>query len=86
MNPMHTIPVMQHEDVVITDSHAILMYLVDKFAPDAAVFPKDLTKRTEIINKLMFNAAFFFRRLTDITVGNKKIISNSLIFYTGCYF
>lgn len=72
---MHTVPILQHGDVVATDSHSILMYLVDAFAPDSSVFPKDLAKRTEIINKLMFNAAFFFRRMHDVTVWDSYWVS-----------
>lgn len=66
---MHTVPVLHHEDVVATDSHSILMYLVDRFSPDSSLFPKGLTQRTEVINKLMFNAAYFFPRDSAVFVG-----------------
>lgn len=69
MNPMHTVPVLKHGDLVATDSHSIMMYLVDKFQPNSSLFPQNLTQRTEIINKLMFNAAYFFPRDADVFVS-----------------
>lgn len=72
---MHTVPVMKHEDVVATDSHSILMYLVDKFSPDSKLFPKALAQRTEIINKLMFNAAYLFPRDAAVFVCDLQICS-----------
>lgn len=66
---MHTVPTLQHGEVVATDSHSIMMYLVDTFAPDSSLFPKNLIQRTEVINKLMFNAAYFFRRDSDVFVS-----------------
>lgn len=69
LTPMHQVPVLKHEDVIATDSHTILMYLVDKFSPDSTLFPKDLSKRTEVLNKIMFNAAYFFPRDKAVFVG-----------------
>lgn len=69
LTPMHTVPVLEHGDVVATDSHSILMYLVDKFAPDSPLFPKDLSKRTEVVNKIMFNAAYFFPKDSALFVS-----------------
>lgn len=77
MNPMHTVPVLKHDDLIVTDSHSILMYLVDKLAPDSNLFPMtNLNKRTEIINKLMFNATFFFPRDSAVFVRVSTIIRN----------
>uniref|UniRef100_A0A182Q2T3 glutathione transferase n=1 Tax=Anopheles farauti TaxID=69004 RepID=A0A182Q2T3_9DIPT len=46
VNPLHTVPVLQHGDLTLTDSHAILMYLCDTFATaghDLAI-PDTLTR------------------------------------------
>lgn len=69
LNPTRTVPVLTDGEVVATDSHSIMMYLVDKFSPDSQLFPRNLGKRTEIINKLMFNAAYFFPRDAAVFVS-----------------
>uniref|UniRef100_A0A1Y9H324 glutathione transferase n=2 Tax=Anopheles dirus TaxID=7168 RepID=A0A1Y9H324_9DIPT len=63
VNPLHTIPVLRHGDLTLTDSHAILMYLCDTFAPaghDLAI-PDTLT-RAKVFNRLCFNNGFLFQR------------------------
>lgn len=60
LNPIHKVPVMQHGDVVATDSVSIMMYLVDQFKPDSSLFPKKLSHRTEVVNQLLFNSTNLF--------------------------
>ena len=46
INPSHAVPVLQDDDLVLTESSAILKYLADKF--DSPLYPKDLKKRAKV--------------------------------------
>lgn len=48
LNPLGQIPVLQDEDTVICDSTAILVYLVEKYAPDSPWLPRDPKTRAEV--------------------------------------
>lgn len=77
INPQHTIPTLVDGDFVIWDSHAITAYLVEKYATDDSLYPKDLIKRTLVNQRLHFDSGILFPRVHDLVV--RKIISlNSL--------
>lgn len=63
LNPQHTIPLINDNGVIIYDSHAICAYLVDKYAKDDSLYPKDLAKRAEVNARLHFDTGFLFARL-----------------------
>lgn len=67
---MHSVPVMEHEGIIATDSHSILMYLAER--NNSPLFPKALAQRTDVINKLMFNGAHFFTK--DSALFVRKIL------------
>ncbi|KAJ2947172.1 hypothetical protein O0L34_g16530 [Tuta absoluta] len=58
LNPLHTVPVFKDEDLVIQDSHAILMYLSDVYAADDCWYPRDLKWRALVNQKLFFDTSF----------------------------
>lgn len=60
INPQHTLPFLQDGDVAIADSHAICMYLCDKYATDDTLYPKDLGKRALVNSRLHFNSGHMF--------------------------
>ncbi|XP_053672087.1 uncharacterized protein LOC128722449 [Anopheles nili] len=67
INPMHTIPVLQHGDLKLTDSHAILVYLCDMFAPEGHPLAiGDTQTRAKVLNRLCFNNGFLFQRDADV--------------------
>uniref|UniRef100_A0A1I8PPT7 Uncharacterized protein n=1 Tax=Stomoxys calcitrans TaxID=35570 RepID=A0A1I8PPT7_STOCA len=48
-NPTGTIPALETEDhKFIGDSHVITAYLVDRYAPNDSLYPKDLYKRAKV--------------------------------------
>ncbi|KFB39334.1 AGAP009190-PA-like protein [Anopheles sinensis] len=67
VNPLHTVPVLRHGDLTLTDSHAILVYLCDTFATegDALAIP-DAQTRAKVFNRLCFNNGFLFQRDAEI--------------------
>jgi len=66
INPSGTIPALVDRDVKVWDSHAIGIYLVQKFAKDDKLYPKDFLKRTKVNERLFFEASFLFARLFEI--------------------
>lgn len=46
-------PVLVDGDLVLTESRSILTYLVDKYAPDHSLYPKDISERAKI-NELLY--------------------------------
>uniref|UniRef100_A0A6P4FC78 Glutathione S-transferase 1 n=1 Tax=Drosophila rhopaloa TaxID=1041015 RepID=A0A6P4FC78_DRORH len=67
-NPQHTVPLLQDDDACIWDSHAIMAYLVGKYAASDELYPKDLLQRAKVDQLLHFESGVIFesalRRLT----------------------
>jgi len=63
MNPQHTIPTLDDGGIIIYDSHAICSYLVEKYAKDDKLYPKDLVKRANVDARLHFDCGHLFARL-----------------------
>uniref|UniRef100_A0A0K8TV08 Glutathione-S-transferase n=1 Tax=Epiphyas postvittana TaxID=65032 RepID=A0A0K8TV08_EPIPO len=66
-NPTHTIPVLEDGDLIIHDSHAVLMYLADVYGKQDSLYPKDLKQRALVNQKMFFNSSILFPRLRNIT-------------------
>lgn len=65
---MHTVPALKHDDLILTDSHAILIYLNELFGTGTKFEIKTPKQRATILNRLMFNATIFFPRDSVIMV------------------
>jgi glutathione S-transferase len=66
INPFKKVPVIidhDNNDFVLWESRAILAYLVDKYAPDHELYPKDPTKRANIDKWLYFDNGSLFPAL-----------------------
>ncbi|KAJ8924954.1 hypothetical protein NQ315_001119 [Exocentrus adspersus] len=63
LNPLHTIPAFKDGDFTIWDSHVINAYLVDKYAKDDSLYPKDLEKRAVVDQRLFFDVGVLFNGL-----------------------
>ena len=53
---------------MIWESHAICAYLVDKYAEDDSLYPKDLQLRAKCNQRLFFDASSLFVRLRDCSL------------------
>lgn len=60
INPQHTIPTLDDNGFILPDSHAIACYLVDKYAKNDALYPKDLQKRALVNQFLHFDSGTLF--------------------------
>lgn len=70
VNPQQTIPVLDDGGVVITASHAIMIYLVCKFGSDDSLYPTDLVQRARVHTALHLEAGVIFSRLSFLFVSN----------------
>lgn len=68
INPMGKVPALIDGDFNVYDSHAIAIYLVEKFAKDDSLYPKDLKQRTLVNQRLFFDASYLFQRLYEILI------------------
>ncbi|ETN60212.1 glutathione S-transferase, epsilon class [Anopheles darlingi] len=69
LNPLHTVPVLRYEaeDLTITDSHAILLYLCETFASTGDDLAIDSpVARARVSNRLCFNNGFLFQRDAEV--------------------
>ncbi|XP_058119487.1 glutathione S-transferase 1-like [Anopheles ziemanni] len=55
VNPQGTIPTLVDDGRAIWESHAILIYLAEKYALDDSLYPKDLAERTVVHQRLFFD-------------------------------
>lgn len=62
INPTSTVPALIDGDVAIFDSSAISIYLVEKYAKDDSLYPKDLALRTKVNERLFYIASYLFPR------------------------
>lgn len=83
VNPMGKVPALIDGDFNVYDSHAIAIYLVEKFAKNDSLYPKDLQQRTLVNQRLFFDASYLFQRLYEILIplyyGQHKEIPESKI-------
>ncbi|XP_037037906.1 glutathione S-transferase 1-1-like [Bradysia coprophila] len=66
INPAGTVPALLDGDLMISDSSAISIYLVDKYANDDSLYPKDPVKRAKVNEKLFYIAGTVFQTGTLI--------------------
>ncbi|KAH8263238.1 hypothetical protein KR044_006437, partial [Drosophila immigrans] len=67
MNPQGAVPVLHDNGTYIHDSHAICIYLCEKYAKSDAIYPKDLLKRTVINQRLFFDASVLYKALWNVS-------------------
>jgi len=59
LNPNQAVPVLQHDDFVLTESSAILKYLAD--LTDSPAYPKDMRKRARVNEVMDFFNTYLMR-------------------------
>lgn len=68
LNPQHSVPTLVHNDLVLTDSHVILIHLAEQFDAAGTLWPRDAAQRLKVLNRLFFECSFLFRRDSDLMV------------------
>ncbi|KAF2901367.1 hypothetical protein ILUMI_04825 [Ignelater luminosus] len=72
LNPQHTAPTLDDKGIVIWDSHAIIAYLVGKYAKNDTLYPKDLYRRALIDQRLHFDSGILYPLLRTIDLAFLK--------------
>ncbi|XP_023311368.1 uncharacterized protein LOC108904994 [Anoplophora glabripennis] len=89
LNPLHTIPTLDDNGFVLYDSHAIMAYLVGKYAKDKSLYPEDLQKRAIIDQRLHFDSGILFARHlragVSILRGAKTVAEEHVEAYKEAY-
>ncbi|XP_052757501.1 glutathione S-transferase 1 [Galleria mellonella] len=70
LNPMGTIPTLQDGDFVISESHTIMKYLLEKYGGDKreVLYPSDIRTRALIDQCVFFETGVFFVRLKVVVL------------------
>ncbi|CAH0546311.1 unnamed protein product [Brassicogethes aeneus] len=83
INPEHTVPVLNDDGFILADSHAINVYLVEKYGKDSNLYPKDIKERAIVNHRLHFDNGTLFVRMANIIrsifFNNEKSISQDKI-------
>ncbi|KAF9412220.1 hypothetical protein HW555_009205 [Spodoptera exigua] len=71
-NPMRTIPWLDEGDFWLADSHAIMIYFIEKYGkPEhSKLYPSDSRKRATVHQRLFFDCGILFQRLRAVMVGS----------------
>lgn len=62
INPTQAVPALVDGDLKVFDSSAIAIYLVEKYAKDDSLYPKDLELRTKVNERLFYVSSYLFPR------------------------
>ena len=69
MNPQHTVPILDDSGFYVCEGHAICAYLVNRYAKDDTLYPKDPQKRAVVDQKLYFDLGQFYSSFADSYVN-----------------
>lgn len=69
INPEHTVPTLDDNGFILTESRAIGVYLAEKYFPEGhSLYPKDVKQRARINQLLQFDCGTLYPRIKAIQV------------------
>ncbi|KAF5270026.1 hypothetical protein FQR65_LT05825 [Abscondita terminalis] len=69
INPQHTVPFINDNGHIISESHAISAYLVQKYGKDDSLYPNDLKQRSVVDQRMYYDASVMFPCVRAILGG-----------------
>lgn len=69
LNPLQKVPILIDGDFVLTESRAILAYLVNTRKPGSDLYPVDPKKRAIVDQRLYYDATVVFEKLSALVVS-----------------
>ncbi|ALC42401.1 GstE10 [Drosophila busckii] len=67
-NPQHTVPLLQDDESYIADSHAIIGYLVNKYAQQDTLYPQEPIQRAAVDQRLHYESSVLFNNLKQLNL------------------
>lgn len=73
LNPQHTVPTLDDNGFILSESRAISIYLVEKHFPNGhSLYPKDVKERALINQRLQFDCGTLYQRIRAVAVCDIK--------------
>ncbi|XP_015180944.1 PREDICTED: glutathione S-transferase D5-like isoform X2 [Polistes dominula] len=83
INPQHTIPTIDDNNIVLWESRVIMQYLVEKYAKDDSLYPKDPKKRGKVDQMLYFDIGTLYDNIAKcyfpIFLGKRNTLDEKAV-------
>ncbi|XP_022702358.1 glutathione S-transferase 1-1-like [Varroa jacobsoni] len=66
INPQHTLPTLVDGDFVLSESRAILTYLMNKYAPESDLYPQHIKARAQVERLLYYDMGMLYKSMLDV--------------------
>ncbi|XP_046666913.1 glutathione S-transferase 1-like isoform X1 [Homalodisca vitripennis] len=66
MNPQHSLPTIVDNGFSLSESRAIITYLMDKYSKNDSLYPRDIKRRAVINQRLYFDCSVLYQRFMDL--------------------
>nr|WCC58220.1 glutathione S-transferase [Pharsalia antennata] len=65
INPQHTVPVIDDNGLILSESRVIMQYLQNQYGKDESLYPTDPKKRAIVDQRLFFDLGTLYSRFKD---------------------
>ena len=73
INPQHNIPAIVDGELTLNESHAIVAYLANAYAPKTSIYPTDPKIRAKVDQMMYFDMGQLYKAFGDCFVSNSVL-------------